>query len=251
MMRMGPALGAMVAAAAVALPAPAQDESGPQISEYLGAIGPYRIGMNITVAPDHRTVLRAHYFYASKLADIPLRPVAAGDAVVLGEAGGGVFHLHFVGNGSAKPPLDFYTSVGLAGAWTQGARTLPVKLQLDTGRDEPAPGRWYALITKAPDAQVEANARRFLQGVIGGDRDAAAGAVSYPLQVNGRRSYRIADRAALLAHWDAIFTPAYVAVLKTAVPHEMFVNDRGAMVANGAVWFDDKGASALNLASAQ
>jgi hypothetical protein len=72
--------------------------------------------------------------------------------------------------------------------------------------------------------------------------------VSYPLTVNrAHGALRIQDKAALLAHWDMIFTPAYVATLKTAVPHEMFVNYRGAMAAGGAAWFDDKGATALNV----
>ena len=51
------------------------------------------------------------------------------------------------------------------------------------------------------------------------------------------------SKTQLLAHWDNIFTPAYVAVLRTAVPHDMFVNGRGAMVVNGAAWFNDKGAT--------
>ena len=33
---------------------------------------------------------------------------------------------------------------------------------------------------------------------------------------------------------------------KTALPHEMFVHEGQAMVADGAVWFDAHGASAIN-----
>lgn len=35
-------------------------------------------------------------------------------------------------------------------------------------------------------------------------------------------------------------------VLRQAIPHEMFKRDGVAMVANGAVWFDAKGAKVLN-----
>jgi hypothetical protein len=35
-------------------------------------------------------------------------------------------------------------------------------------------------------------------------------------------------------------------VLRQAIPYEMFKRDGVAMVANGAVWFDAKGAKVLN-----
>lgn len=229
-------------------PALAQTSGTPQLSAYSGTIGPYGVSLELTVQPDHKTILGGHYFYVSKLTDIPLTVVSGADPVDLREPGGGVFHLHLVGNGSEHgAALDFYNSVGLTGTWTQGAKTLPVKLGAAFGSDAVAPGRRYAIIGDAPDAIVEANARRFLQGATSGNRDEAASAVSYPLMVNtGGRHLQLKNRAAFLAHWNAIFTPAYVAVLKTAVPHDMFVRDQGAMVAAGAVWFDDKGATALN-----
>lgn len=229
--------------------ASAQTAGTPQFSSYTGAIGSYHIGLELIVQPDHRTVTAGHYFYTSKLADIALTPSPGAGPIDLKEPGGGVFHLHFVGNGSEHgAPLDFYNSVGLFGIWTQGAKTLPVSLRGETGGDVPRPGHRYAMIGDAPDAVVEAKARRFLQGATSGNRGEAASAVSYPLTVNtGGRHLQLASRKMFLAHWDSIFTPAYVAVLKTAVPHDMFVRDQGAMVAAGAVWFDDKGATALNL----
>ena len=248
-MKTGSMLGLAVAVALAASTALAQTPGRPQFSAYSGAIGPYRIGLELIVQPDHSTVVGGHYFYDSKLVDIALTPAGGNDAVDLGEPGGGFFHLEFVGDGSNHgAPLDFYNSVGLTGTWARGGKVLPVTLRSETSGDVPSPGHRYAMIGAAPDAVVEANARRFLEGVVSGDRDEAASAVSYPLTVSmaGGRDLKVADKAALLAHWNAIFTPGYVAVLKTAVPHDMFVNDRGAMVANGAAWFDDRGASALN-----
>jgi hypothetical protein len=214
-----------------------------------GAVGSYRVGLDLLV--QNGRVTSGRYFYVSQLKDIPLRQVGGPDPLTLQGADGSTFHLHYVGNGSEHgAALGFDNSVGLAGRWTQGAHALPVKLSLDGISGSGVANHRYSLITQAPDSVVEGKARQFLQGVLSGDRSAAAAAVSYPLRVNeaGGRHLTLRDRAALLAHWDAIFTPAYLAVLKTAVPHDMFVRDQGAAVANGAVWFDDRGASSLNLA---
>lgn len=108
------------------------------------------------------------------------------------------------------------------------------------------PARWYADVTNDSDAAFEARARRFVEAVIRGDRAGAAGAVSYPLRVNARHTRSIRNRAALLAAWNSIFTSAVLANLRDAMPHEMFVRNGQAMVANGTVWFDGKGASVVN-----
>ena len=78
------------------------------------------------------------------------------------------------------------------------------------------------------------------------DKATAANLVSYPLRVNGRRTADIRTTAALLANWDRIFTPALKLRLRQAIPHEMFVRNGLAMVADGAVWFNGKGAAVVN-----
>jgi hypothetical protein len=211
-----------------------------------GKIGTYPVGMQLTVR-DHRQFVSGHYFYAKTLTDIPLTGGVDGETLTLKEPGGGTFSLHLVSNDSARgQTLNFYNSTGLAGTWTQNARTLPVTLGFSTAYDGGPRERHYGEITDQSDAAFEARAGKFLKAAARGDRAAAADAVSYPLRVNGARARILHNKAELLAQWDSIFSPPLVAALREAVPHEMFVRQGMAMVGGGVVWFDDKGAKVIN-----
>jgi hypothetical protein len=214
--------------------------------ELLGTVGTHAVGASITVK-DGTAFDLGHYFYDSQLQDIPLTGSVSGRTVTLTEPGGGVFHLTMKGNGGAGGDgSSFATSTTLAGTWTQGAQTLPVKLDLDSAYEGEPGGHLYADVTSASDGTFEAMVRRFIGAALSGDKPAAAAAVSYPLRINGTHTTMIRTRAALIAKWDTVFTPAMLAQLRTAVPHEMFVHEGHAMVAGGLVWFDAKGASAIN-----
>lgn len=216
-----------------------------------GRIGPYPIGMQLQIRDSVR-LEGGHYFYAKHLTNIPLDGRIDGDQVTLKGADGGVFKLHFVnGMGNPGEPLNAYNSTGLAGVWTHGGRTLPVELSFDWGR-KGAPTRLYDAVTDASDAEFEAMVRKFLDAVRRGDRAGAAALVSYPLNVNDEhggkvRTRSIRNKAALLAQWDRIFTPAVLKALDRAVPHEMFVRDGMATVGLGVVYFDAKGARTINV----
>jgi hypothetical protein len=214
--------------------------------EMEGKIGPYVIGMNLTVR-DHAEFVSGHYFYASKPLDIPLRGSVEGDQVTFREPGGGVFRLHLVTNESVEGRnLNFYVSTGLQGTWTQGSRTLPVSLGFAAGYDGNGPTRWYSDVTNEPDAAFEARVRKFLRAVAAGDKASAANSVSYPLRINGRTPSEVRTKADLLAKWDRIFTLGLRRRLRETIPHEMFVRNGLAMVAEGAVWFNAKGAAVIN-----
>ena len=233
------------AAAALAAGRAAAD---PSVETYHldGTIGPYAVGAAITVKGG-TSFDAGHYFYDNQLKDIPLDGQVSGRTVTLTAPGGETFALTFQGNGgTGGDGSSFETSTALVGTWTKGAQTLPVKLGMDFVTEGPPDGHMYADVTSESDAAFEARVARFLRAALSGDRQAAAAAVSYPLAVNGSHPMRIASPAQLDAHWDAIFTPALLAQLKGAVPHEMFVHEGQAMVAGGLVWFDAKGASAIN-----
>lgn len=243
------AIGACVliyASTPLAAEAPPTPPKGLSTKQMEGKVGPYVVGMNLLLH-DHVAFSSGHYFYASKLVDIPLKGRIEGESVTLEEPDGGVFHLRLVSNGSAKGQvLTFYTSTGLEGSWTKGSKTLPVVLQFTTGYDGPPRARRYSHVTSESDAAFERRVQAFLRAVLSGDKKGAAQLVSYPLAVNGPRPLVVRTEADLLANWNRIFTPRLIARLRGALPHEMFVRNGAAMVSGGAVWFDDKGAVAIN-----
>ena len=214
--------------------------------EMKGTIGPYRIGLNYTVR-NRTELVTAHYFYFSKLNDIPLTGTVSGDSVVWKGMDGGVFRLRFTGNGSnGTAPLTFYNSIGLSGTWVLGSRTFPVKL---VGTHDTAnPGeRFYADVTSASDSSVEQMARDAQSAIVGGDQLLAAKLVHFPLRVyKAKRHFTIGDSAELQKNWLQVFSPAFVARIQNESPHEMFVHDGAAMLGDGELWFDDKGITAVN-----
>jgi hypothetical protein len=50
-----------------------------------------------------------------------------------------------------------------------------------------------------------------------------------------------------LSNYDSIFTGNFIERVRGAIPHNMFANAEGIKIADGAVWFDEKGkVKALN-----
>jgi hypothetical protein len=104
-------------------------------------------------------------------------------------------------------------------------------------------------VTGAQDAaELEKNAQVFYAAVLANSPEQAAAAVSFPLAytANGRRTL-LHTPADFVAKYSAIFTPAFVAEIRNATPHQMFANYQGVMLGTGLVWFDQDGkAFALN-----
>lgn len=210
-----------------------------------GSIGPYRIGAHLSIQ-DRREIVGAYYFYARKPIDIPLKAEVDGEHVVLREANGGIFELHFeTDDVSAKPPLDFNNSTALVGLWTGNGRTLPVRLGFNQIGGAQGAER-YADVTNATASAFETMVQHFIHGVISGDKLETAGAVSFPVVIGAKPADYIVDTPAQLdARWSEIFTACFVARLRRAIPHEMFVHDGSAMLNDGQVWFGARGATSL------
>ncbi|MCX2561982.1 hypothetical protein OQ252_11325 [Acetobacter farinalis] len=232
---------------APATPPPAAQTPHPALENYRlsGTLGPYAIGATLSVLPD-ATPVEAHYFYVTHLVDIPLSVQRSGEQIVLSEADGGRFTLHFETNDPKAPhPLTLYTATALTGTWRNGAKTYPVTLQI-VSSDTLAPNALYAAVTNAPPPVFEAMVQRFIRSALSNNKTETAKLVSWPLNVYTSRHLVITTPAALAAAWSRIFTPCMRRSLEQAIPHEMFVHDEKAMIANGAVWFDASGASTVN-----
>lgn len=227
----------------------AQDHNDSNLSsfEMHGTVGQYRVGLNYTVR-DNTELVAAHYFYASRLANIALAGSVNGEAVEFKGEDGSVFHLHFIGNGSnGNDPLTFYNSIGLNGTWVLGSRTLPVNLHIEHGTPNPGQ-RFYADVTSQPDSEFEALVQTARKAILDGNSHLAATCVSFPLRVNfDHRHLTVRSRAQFEADWPQIFSPALVAKIREAIPHEMFVHEGEAMLGDGELWFDERGIVAINV----
>ena len=209
-----------------------------------GTVGPYPVGALLDVA-NRVAFSGGSYYFASDLRDIPVDGALNGSELTLKGPDGGVFDLHFTANGKSSANLTFYTSTGLVGTWTKGGTTYPVRLDGDFSVSG-EPGHEYAGVTAASDAAFEAMVRRFVAGVVAGDRAATAAATHFPLRINGQKPFEVATASDLKAQWSRIFTPDYVARIGTAIPHHLFTHDGQAMIGDGDAWFDDRGAVAIN-----
>jgi hypothetical protein len=94
-------------------------------------------------------------------------------------------------------------------------------------------------------AEAAASARAFLaklqSAVQSGDKTALSGMVSYPLLVirSGART-RIRSRAAFLAQYDRLFTPAIRKAILAQKSQCLFGNSSGAMIGDGELWFREE-----------
>jgi hypothetical protein len=230
----------------------AERDDGPLRYQYEGHLGNLRIGL--TVNCEDNKIEGGHYFYQKYLRDIPIAGSVHDSQITLTEPGGGVFHLHFIGNGSeGNQPLNFENSIGMEGAWTNtdGKESYPVSLSLETVLPGPDDGHRYRYVTNESDAKFEKRVQSFLRAVFNGDKTTAVRFISYPLHAtfpNGKRK-KLRNKAEVLAAWEDLFTSAVIAKLKQDLPHDMFVHNGMAMLGNGEAWFDGKGLAALQLSS--
>jgi len=238
----------VVAGLAFANTAPAFAQLEPdRCAEYRGTLGERTvIGMSLLA---HDQKLTGSYFYAKYLKDIALAgSYASARDIVLEErdASGklqGKFTLRFVESDPSRKSERPLTADVLRGTWSSasGQRSLPVYLALETmGGSQCAPR--YAVAGASDDALVERNAQAFYNAVAKGQKTVAAKFVRYPVSftLNGKRR-KAANAAEFLQYYERIFTPAFVAKIAAGVPHHMFANAQGIMIADGAVWFDESG----------
>ncbi len=213
-----------------------------------GTVGHNRVGMTLELKGDG-VIGGGHYFYVHYLKDIPLTGSVQGGEVTLNAVGGGIFQLHFKGNGSeGGKALNFANSVGLEGSWKKGSQKLPVALNFTDRMQSVAAGQRYVSVTSENQAAFEARVQGFWRSVLAGKKSAAALYVSFPLRINqGGKSRMISSAQELTAQWSQIFTKAYLAALGAAVPHDMFTRNGQVMLGDGLAWFSAKGAVALNL----
>jgi hypothetical protein len=224
----------------------AQLKSG-SCNEYRGTMGKNtQIGMSLY---DKDQELAGSYFYKKNLKDILLtgKYTAARDISLVesdpANQPRGTFRLQFAEYDAHYQTAELLQAEVLLGKWTSadGKTSYPVYLQLDHECSAPGQSR-YAVAGATSDEVVEKNAQAFYDAVVAGNRPAAAKCVSYPATYfDGGKRKKITNSSEFLKVYDQIFTSAFVAEIANGVPHHMFVNSQGIMIADGKVWFDADG----------
>src|SRR5215470_12427109 len=151
--------------------------------QYEGNLGESRIGLTLILAGNR--IDGGHYFYQKFLRDIPITGSVQGSQVTLTEQGGGVFHLHFVGNGRERnQPLTFENSIGMHGTWNNagGNRNYSVSFRGTTILHGVADSHRYKSVTNESDVAFEKRVQSLFWAVLKGDKATAVRFISYPLQ---------------------------------------------------------------------
>jgi hypothetical protein len=199
--------------------------------------------------------LEGFYFYDKYLKDIPLKGSFTGQRdlqlVETNEGGhpNGTFQLHLAERDPHDHVAEELQGEVLQGTWSPANGEKPLAVYLRMQRSCAKPGESEYAVAGASDAAlVERNVQAFRAAVTDGNREEAQHYVSYPCSYfRGEKRASLRNAADFLKDYDAIFTPAFVKKIHGAVPHHMFANYQGIMIADGAVWFDEKGkAKAFN-----
>jgi hypothetical protein len=220
---------------------------------YSGTIGKsvVRVALRLTNGP-----VEGRYAYAVSTADIPLR----------GNLDAGGKNLKLTEYDAADKPAATFTGTFkdsdpqfvngarlncevVAGTWTpaNGKPPLPFRLTEESSTSADF-GHLYDVGGANGDEPVNRAAAAFRSAVLHDKREAVAHMIAYPIetQVSGKRT-KIANPAALLAHYDGIFTAKFRATIAGDIPRLMFARDQGIMLGGGEVWFDETGkVKALN-----
>jgi hypothetical protein len=208
--------------------------------------GSTQIGMSL-YARDQ--VLEGSYFYRKYLADIPLteqytaaRDISLPEKAAGGEAQG-TFLLHVAENDPHFKPAETLQGEILCGTWTSADGKTSYPVYLEMGHDCPPPGHLrYEVAGGRSEEAIEKNVRSFLQAVAVGNRPAVAKFISYPCTFwQNKKQISVESSSELLKHDDQIFTVKFKSLISEGIPHHMFANWRGIMLARGAVWFDAEG----------
>lgn len=229
-------------------------DSGTQDRHYLDYIGSLGnrsvIGLSLENTEVNQS-LRGFYFYKQHLTDIALEGERDGEnSIVLREVSqnsGAVPNTFHLRHPSQDPKgklkgRNLHREV-LVGDWhsADGRKIIPVYLKLiGEARYFGNVGR-YAVAGATDAEEVERSIQSFYRSVIAGNRKGTADQTHFPVSVYLEGKPMAVMREKFLRLYPRIFTPSFVRCIAEGIPHRMFANADGIMIANGAIWFDNQG----------
>ena len=131
----------------------------------------------------------------------------------------------------------------IVGSWRKKVGTEKLEVYLsETFESSGTLDHRYEIAGASDDDLIHRNALRFWQAVVTGDKATVAALISYPIRVKvGGVAKRVRGRKELISRFHEIFSPAFRAAVRNAIPRNMFARDRGIMLGDGEVWFGSSG----------
>ncbi|MGO9481962.1 MAG: hypothetical protein ACLP05_09315 [Candidatus Kryptoniota bacterium] len=234
----------------------AYSQEGGAFHDYVGNMGDSAVGFTFVDTGDVSDSLvgrqlSGSYFFVDKLKDIQFSGVSKTDRSIelyqRDDKGNSVGHL--IGAFPKTDPKGGFEGSTLqdeiiTGTWYTGKATvgLTVYLKLESAISRAPNGQRYSLIGVKNDSVFETEVRNFKDAVLRGDSLTVSKGIAYPIKVNiDGKTRRIRNKSAFLHDYDKIMYPKLFDAIRKSIPHNMFVNDEGAMLGDGIVWFDATG----------
>jgi hypothetical protein len=230
--------------------------------DYTGTIGKKAVGLTFGADPPGKKAggnSCGYYFYDDFLKDILLESDKDehGQALLYELDGKGeraaVFKCTF-------PETDPHGHFGksklkdhevIVGTWSRldGSGSLPFYLQMSGGVGAEGEKR-YTVAGVNDDIAFEARVRKWRSAVLAGNKQIVASMISYPISVGTKgKTIKLKNAAQLVRNYSDVFTQKRVDIIRSTVPHNMFVRYDGVMLGDtGQIWFNaDAKVIAINI----
>jgi hypothetical protein len=236
---------------------PAFAQQGKWLRNYLGTIGGSQAGMTLVCQEEGSMgsligkQISGTYFFFEKLQDYTIagysksdrtivifRQDIKGDSIIIFR---GTFPVRDPKGGFGGAKLDNEVIVGM---WFSGKDKsgLPVYMRLSNATYRPSGEGRYAMAGVKNDSLFEKKVREFIQAVLRSDTTYVSHCVSFPIiaKIDGKRT-RISNKSLFMKSYAKIFHAHLLDVLKTCIPHNMFIHNGSVMIGDGELWFDAHG----------
>lgn len=202
-------------------------------NDYSGSLGNYPIRLSLYPLTDG--TVKGTYCYQRTGLRITLSGMVKNDRVELTE------WINGKKNGYFQGVIYTVDTDGFEGQWTNADRTktYDFNLILDAITYGSLTHRYKDF--KSDDLMVEQYARQIRSAILSGNKTWLAEQINYPLRTSfgDRKLHTIKSKPDFMANYSRIFHPQFIAQIKDACSCNLFYDQDGAMLGNGAIWIDE------------
>ncbi|MFM6976039.1 MAG: hypothetical protein ACKOW2_04255 [Sphingobacteriaceae bacterium] len=202
-------------------------------NDYAGNLGSYPIRLSLYLLTDG--TVKGTYCYEKTGLRITLSGILKNDRLELTEWVNGKM------NGHLKGVLYTVNADGFEGKWTNADRTKTYDFNLILAAIT------YGSLThrykdfKSGDLMVEQYARQIRSAILAENKAWLAEQINYPLKTSfgDKELHVIKSKADFMANYSRIFHPEFIIQIRSACTCNLFYDQDGAMLGNGAIWIDE------------